>query len=71
MSVLVFALLVSLPVMLRKQRIDKLLTMCASVDGVYLALIGDGAMGPTLSERHGSWSNSGKRRTKVKREQTK
>ncbi|CAM9584100.1 unnamed protein product [Pylaiella littoralis] len=47
-----------------EKRLDKLLTMCASVDGVYLALIGDGAMGPTLSERHGSWSNSGKRRTK-------
>ncbi|CAM9121167.1 unnamed protein product [Ectocarpus sp. 13 AM-2016] len=38
--------------------------MCGSVDGVYLALIGDGAMGPVLSERHGCWSNSGKRRTK-------
>lgn len=47
------------------QRIDKLITMCGSVDGVYLALIGDGAMGPALSERHGCWSNSGKRRTKV------
>ena len=47
------------------QRLDKLMTMCASVDGVYLALIGDGALGPTLSERHRSWSNSGKRRTKV------
>ena len=41
------------------------MTMCGSVDGVYLALIGDGALGPALSERHGSWSNSGKRRTKV------
>lgn len=47
------------------QRLDKLVQMCGSVDGVYLALIGDGAMGPVLSERHGFWSNSGKRRTKV------
>lgn len=47
------------------QRLDKLVQMCGSVDGVYLALIGDGAMGPVLSERHGCWSNSGKRRTKV------
>ncbi|CAM9542510.1 unnamed protein product, partial [Hapterophycus canaliculatus] len=47
-----------------EKRIDKLLTMCGSVDGAYLALIGDGAMGPTLSERHGNWSNRGQRRTK-------
>jgi len=43
--------------------------MCSSVDGVYLALIGDGALGPALAERHGSWSNSngnsGTRRQKV------
>eukprot|EP00752_Nemacystus_decipiens_P016117 g14412.t1 len=47
-----------------EKRLDKLMTMCGSVDGVYLALIGDGALGPTLSERHGSWSNRGKRRLK-------
>ncbi|CAB1106536.1 GT4 [Ectocarpus sp. CCAP 1310/34] len=47
-----------------EKRLDKLVQMCGSVDGVYLALIGDGAMGPALSERHGCWSNSGKRRTK-------
>lgn len=47
------------------KRIDQLLTMCSSVDGVYLALIGDGAMGRWLSERHGSWSEQGNRRTRV------
>lgn len=45
---------------------DKLVTMCGSVDGVYLALIGDGYMGSWLSERHGSWDAQGGRRTKVK-----
>lgn len=39
--------------------------MCGSVDGVYLALIGDGAMGRWLSERHGSWTEQGNRRTRV------
>ncbi|CAM9959644.1 unnamed protein product, partial [Laminaria digitata] len=33
-----------------EKRIDQLLTMCGSVDGVYLALVGDGAMGRWLSE---------------------
>lgn len=47
------------------KRIDQLLAMCGSVDGVYLALIGDGAMGKRLSERHGSWSEQGNRPTRV------
>lgn len=47
------------------QRIEQLISMCGRVDGVYLALVGDGVLGPALSERHGSWSNSGTRRTKV------
>eukprot|EP00903_Cladosiphon_okamuranus_P016331 g15061.t1 len=51
-----------------EKRLDKLIRMCSSVDGVYLALIGDGALGHTLSQRHGSWSNrsngSNEKRTK-------
>ncbi|CAM9813108.1 unnamed protein product [Ascophyllum nodosum] len=47
-----------------EKRMDKLIQMCASVDGVYLALIGDGALGARLAERHGCWTNQGNRRSR-------
>lgn len=48
-----------------RQRLDKLVEMCRSVDNVYLALIGDGPIGPYLLERHGSWDRKGTRASKV------
>ncbi|CAM9845178.1 unnamed protein product, partial [Choristocarpus tenellus] len=36
-----------------EKRLDKLLTMCRSVDNVYLALIGDGPVGAACAARHG------------------
>lgn len=49
------------------QRLEKLVEMCASVDGVFLALVGDGPVAPFLLERHGSWTIGGARKTRVSR----
>ncbi|CAM9381761.1 unnamed protein product, partial [Sphacelaria rigidula] len=46
-----------------EKRLEKLVEMCGSVDGVFLALVGDGPVAPFLLERHGSWTNRGARKT--------